>query len=185
MYKSQNGMRPLSPQQAQFASEYYPLLSAFLRRHDLTDDAYDAVLDGYLAAVRAYTEKPAWCDGMNFEELAERSMLHALQRLCKKEELLRHLAPRSLEAPLHGSEGLALEDILPSSEPGVDKVIEMRITIQRIFEILPETRLKMLKLSVAGYSPSQIAHRCQLSIERVKRELQEMLQQIQQVYDAI
>lgn len=188
MYTSQNQnkMRPLSPRQTQFAGEYYPLLSAFLREHGLTDDAYDAVLDGYLGAVRTYTEKPAWCDGMNFEELAERSMLRALQRLRKKEELLQHLAPQSLEAPLRGSDGLALKDVLPSSEPKVESVIEMRITIQRICEVLPETRLKILKLWTAGYGPGQIAHCCRLSLERVKRELREMKQQIQQlVNDAV
>ena len=72
-------LRPMTPEEQDFAEQQHELVICFLRcKHLPIDDFYDVVIFGYLSAVQQYSRNPP--AGVEFKAMAFRAMKDAVLR---------------------------------------------------------------------------------------------------------
>lgn len=110
-------LRPLDPEAQELARRNIRTVAGFLAHHRLSDDWYDVVIFRYLLSVQNWLDRPE-LHRYAFSTIAWRAMSSAVGNERRKQQ--RRIRTVSLDAPLPGTDGLALGDTVTAD--GLDYV---------------------------------------------------------------
>jgi RNA polymerase sigma-70 factor (ECF subfamily) len=123
-------MKPLTADEADFASEHHELIIHFLSSRHLSEvDFYDIAALGFMRAVKKWFERPE-LHRYAFSTIAWRAMscnVWSSQRTYKKHPTI------SLDNLLLGKDDLTLADAIPDPAMSLDDLICIRETIAEYF----------------------------------------------------
>jgi RNA polymerase sigma-70 factor (ECF subfamily) len=154
-------MHALTEHQLAFAEEHHGAVYSFLRLQGVDfDDFYDIAIFGFLEAVQRYCEDVVLASKCSFSTIAYRKMFDKIYRARGKEYRRRRLIggdPVSFQSSIHDTEGLRLEDVIPSRDPCVYERVEAAAVCWDVFEVVTPLQLATANMLAEGFSVKDTA----------------------------
>lgn len=165
----------MTPAERHFAAENHRLIYTFLEQNDLsTDDYYDIVVFGYLAAVCRYSADPA-LQRYAFSTIAWRSMRRSMSDYLRAESReKRQAAVVSLDAPVTAPDG-----IHPREWPIIQHELLVRLEIELLLcdvasRVSPK-EMELIRMRMAGMSIAAIAKAWKTTSKKISKLLSVLL----------
>lgn len=171
----------MNDSQKALAEKYFHLVHQYLSRNGyLGDDGcYDAALNGFLLAVRAYDENVELREGYDFSAIAVRRMELHVKDYWQKE--YRHRAAMkcvSLDSPVKGSPSMSLHEIFDIPQAQVQDMVEQHYNIQMMLSSLTPQEKQMFWLKVQGFGDSEMAETCGTTTDGIAGRLSHIKRKI-------
>lgn len=164
---------PLTPEQRLFAAENHDLVYAFLNsKHLPENDFYDVIIFGYLDAVRRYFTTSR-LQQYSFGTVAWGGMQGALANY--RRSLHRHKRTAtviSIHLPTYDN-GLPLEETIGAPDELMQE-LETRLLLHDLASRVSRQQMDMVRLRGSGYSDRDIARKHNVSMEQVRKLLNEV-----------
>lgn len=164
---------PLTPEQRLFAAEHHDLVYSFLNnKHLLENDFYDVVIFGYLNAVCDFLTRKD-LQKYAFSTIAWRNMSRCLSNYYRDQHRQKRTATViSIHVPKHDN-GLPLEETIESPDELMQQ-LEVRLLLHDLAGCVSKQQMDMVRLRSSGYSDRDIARKHNVSMDQVKKLLNEV-----------
>lgn len=164
---------PLTPEQRLFAAENHDLVYAFLKEKNLPEsDFYDIVIFGFLRAVRRYFTETALRE-YKFSTIAWNCMYVDLCNHFKAQHRQKRTATViSIHVPRY-DDGLPLEETIESPDE-LMRQLETRLLLHDLAGRVSRQQMDMVRLRGSGYSDRDIARKHNVSMDQVRKLLNEV-----------
>lgn len=164
---------PLTPEQRLFAAENHDLVYAFLNsKHLPENEFYDIVIFGFLRAVRRYFTETALRE-YKFSTIAWNCMYVDLCNHFKAQHRQKRAATViSIHVPRYDN-GLPLEETIESPDELMQE-LETRLLLHDLAGRVSRQQMDMVRLRGSGYSDRDIARKHHVSMEQVRKLLNEV-----------
>ena len=145
-------LRPMTPEEREFAEQYHDLVLDFLRYRRLpTDDFYDIVIFGYLSAVQQYFRNPP--PDVTFKAMAFRAM---------KDSVLRD-AEYHARAKRCGAI-ISLDDMaIHDPRQDTERQIEGKALLEQAASVATPKEAKIIRLLMDGFALHEAARFLKMS----------------------
>lgn len=164
---------PLTPEQRLFAAENHDLVYAFLNdKHLSENDFYDVIIFGYLDAVRRYFANPH-LQQYSFGTVAWGGMQGTLANYKRSMHRQKRTATViSIHVPRY-DDGLPLEETIESPDE-LMRQLETRLLLHDLARHVSRQQMDMVRLRGSGYSDRDIARKHNVSMDQVRKLLNEV-----------
>lgn len=164
---------PLTPEQRLFAAEHHGLVYKFLDvRHLPKSEFYDVIIFGYLKAVRDYLTRKD-LQVYDFSTIAFRDMSRSLSNYCRDQHRQKRTATVISIHVSKFDDGLSYEEtIAPPDE--LMQQLETRLVLHDLASRVSKQQMDMIRLRSSGYSDRDIANQQNISMNQVKKLLNEV-----------
>lgn len=164
---------PLTPEQRLFATEHHDLVYAFLNSKHLSEtEFYDVIIFGYLDAVCDFLARKD-LQRYSFSTIAWRDMARCLSNYYRDQQRQKRTATViSIHVPRYDN-GLPLEETIESPDE-LMRQLETRLLLHDLASRVSRQQMDMVRLRGSGYSDRDIARKHNVSMDQVRKLLNEV-----------
>lgn len=164
---------PLTPEQRLFAAEHHDLVFTFLNKKNLPEsEFYDVIIFGYLNAVCDFLSRKD-LQRYAFSTIAWRDMSRCLSNYNRNQHRQKRTATViSIHVPRYDN-GLPLEETIESPDELMQE-LETRLLLHDLAGRVSRQQMDMVRLRGSGYSDRDIARKHHVSMEQVRKLLNEV-----------